>query len=262
MTPARTLSVLLLLATSLPFTGGDRSRSPRGSALQRQSPDIEYNGRFTFTRVRYGADSELGQYGRRRRGWGASWNHDYPDGDLNMQLILNEVTSMAVNVGRSNVVDLNDPAIFNYPVLYISEPGYWSVNDAGAANLRDFLHKGGFLILDDFEDTGGQWPNVQEQLTRVLPEARILEVPATHPVFDSFFRLEEVDVPHPLVRVEPVYLGIFEDNDSTERLMVMLNLNSDLAEYWEYAGTDYFPMDLTNDAWRLGVNYIVYGLTH
>lgn len=152
MTPARTLSVLLLLATSLPFTGGDPSRAARGSAFQRQSPDPEYNGRFTFTRIRYGADRDLRQYGRRRRGWGASWSHDYPDGDLNLQLILNEVTSMAVNVGRSNVFDLDDPAIFNYPILYISEPGYWSVNDAEAENLRNFVYKGGFLILDDFEE--------------------------------------------------------------------------------------------------------------
>lgn len=257
--PARTLSVLLSLAVSLPFTGGSRIRSPAGHVLDRQSADPEYNGRFTFTRVRYGG--ELQQYGRWRRGRGASWNHDYPDGDLNMQLILNEVTSMAVNVDRSNVFDLDDPAIFLNPILYISEPGYWSANDAEAESLRNFLHKGGFLILDDFEDTGRQWSNVKAQLARVLPEARVFEVPATHPVFDSFFHLDEIDVPHPFVRVEPVYLGIFEDNDPTKRLMVMLNLNNDLAEYWEYAGTDYFPMDLTNDAWRLGVNYIIYGLT-
>lgn len=262
MTPARMLSVLLVLATSLPFTASARLPAPVGPIAGIQSSDPQYNGRFTFTRIRYGADGDLRRYGRWRRGWGASWNHDYPDGDLNMQLILNEVTSMGVNVGRSNVFDLDDPAIFYNPILYISEPGYWSVNDAEAESLRNFLHKGGFLILDDFEDTGGQWRNVKEQLGRVLPGARILELPPTHDVFDSFFRMETIEIPHPLVEVEPIYLGIFEDNDPTQRLMVMLNLNNDLAEYWEYAGTDYFPMDLTNDAWRLGVNYIIYGLTH
>jgi hypothetical protein len=242
MSRVRLLSLILVAAVSAPLAGS------------RQSSDPGYDGRFTFTRIRYG-------YGGFGRG-GGSWNHDWPDADRNMHLILREVTSMDVNLERTNVFDLEDPAIFHHPVLYISEPGFWSVTDEGAQNLRTFLMKGGFLILDDFEDTGYQWPNVREQLSRVLPEGEIVQLPFTHKVFDSFFHMDKIDVPHPLVRVEPIYLGIFEDNDPTKRLMVMLNLNNDLAEYWEYAGTGYFPMDLTNDAWRLGVNYIIYGLTH
>jgi hypothetical protein len=248
MTRVRLLSVFLIGAAA-----------SAGAGAVVQSGDPGYNGRFTFTRIRYGYDGEMG---RSRRGGGSAWAHDWPDADRNMQLILKEVTVMDVNLERSNVFDLEDPAIFQHPVIYISEPGSWAVSDVGAENLRTFLMKGGFLILDDFEDTGYQWPNVQEQLRRVLPDGEIVELPFTHKVFDSFFHMDKIDVPHPLVRVEPIYLGIFEDNDPTKRLMVMLNLNSDLAEYWEYAGTGYFPMDLTNDAWRLGVNYIIYGLTH
>jgi hypothetical protein len=83
-----------------------------------------------------------------------------------------------------------------------------------------------------------------------------------HPAFQSFFALDKLETPHPLVRVEPRYMGIFEDNDPTERLMVIANHNNDLAEYWEFVGSAYFAMDPTNGAFKLGINYVVYGLTH
>jgi hypothetical protein len=60
----------------------------------------------------------------------------------------------------------------------------------------------------------------------------------------------------------PGYYGVFEDNDPTKRMMALVNHNADIAEYWEYSDRGLFPVDLTNDAYKLGVNYFVYGLTH
>ena len=58
------------------------------------------------------------------------------------------------------------------------------------------------------------------------------------------------------------FLGIYEDNDPTKRMMALANHNSDIAEYWEWSGQGLFPFDDTNEAYKLGVNYIIYGLTH
>ena len=145
-----TLAVLVAsaLASARHGTEADRSATPAATAAGRagaeSSPspvavvrpgNIPYNGRFTFTRIRY--NSRGGGY--RRRGWSNAWNHDYPNADLNMQLMLSEFTAMHPNLGDSNVLDLEDPEIFRHPILYMSEPGYWSITDEGAANLREHI---------------------------------------------------------------------------------------------------------------------------
>jgi hypothetical protein len=235
-------------------TASPSSPAPPPPQFQR-SYTVPYDGKFTFTRIRYAS-------GRSRRGWGGSaWNHDYPMADLNMQTMLNEFTAVRAteaDVG-SNVYELEDDEIFLNPILYISEPGTWGITPEGAANLREFLLKGGFLIFDDFEED--QWYNMADQMAQALPEGEWVEIGPEHPIFDTFFYVENIYVPHPLVRVTPSYRVIFEDNDPSERIMVLANHNSDLAEYWEYAAQGYFGVDPTNDAFRLGINYIVYGLT-
>lgn len=218
---------------------------------------VPYNGRFTFTRVRYGS----GGLGGRRGGFRRAWAHDYPDGDRNLQTILAELTALRPNTEGSNVVELEDPEIFKHPILYISEPGYWTISEEGARNLRAYLLKGGFLIFDDFEHET-QWRNMAAQVRRALPGHRWFELDPDHPIFRTFFFVEDIYVPHPLVPVTPVYRAIFEDDDPSGRIMVLANHNADLAEYWEWSPEGYFPVDPTNDAYRLGVNYVLYGMTH
>ena len=232
-----------------------------GSAHLTAQSAVPYDGRFTFTRIRYGGARG---FGGRGFGGGASWAPDYPSADLNMQVVLEEVTTVNPMTGTSNVLDLENPAPFQNPILYLSEPGFWSITDVGARNLRTHLLKGGFIIFDDF-DGYGHWENFQAQIGRALPEYRLFELADTHPVFRSFFGVDDIYVPHPLVRgrsVKPQYFGIFEDNDPTGRMMALINYNADLAEYWEWSTTGYLPIDPTNDAYRLGVNYFIYGLTH
>ena len=218
-----------------------------------------YDSRFTFTRIRYGRGGGSG-FGRGRGNQNA-WNHDYPAADLNMQVVLKEITSMDPVTETSVVVDLEDPAMFQYPILYMSEPGFWRVTEEGARNLRAHLLKGGFIIFDDF-DGPGHWESWEAQIRQILPGYRAIEIDETHPVFRTFFRVEDIYVPHPMVNVRPRYLGIFENNDPNGRMMALVNYNADLAEYWEWSTSGYLPIDPTNDAYRLGVNYFIYALTH
>ena len=243
------LSAVLLLTHEPPHARPAESRAPPGL----QTAEVPYNGRFTFTRVRYGSTRS---WGRR----GGAWAHDYPSADRNLQTILNEFTAVRSSDSGSNVFELEQTEIFRYPILYLSEPGYWSITEAGARNLRAYLLKGGLIIFDDFE--AEQWYNFEEQLRRALPEYELIEIDGSHPVFQSFFRVNDIYVPHPLVRVTPRYFAMFEDNDPSGRMLVLVNYNADLAEYWEWSGQGFFPIDITNEAYKLGVNYIVYALTH
>jgi hypothetical protein len=247
------------VALGITFLASASTETDERSREQYRSETVRYNSKFTFTRIRYDTP-----YGSRRGGFrgfgGSAWNHDYPMADRNMQVMLNEFTAVSANTEGSNVYELEDRGIFENPILYISEPGTWGLTDEGAVNLREYLLKGGFLMFDDFEED--QWYNMAEQMAKALPEGQWVEIGPEHPIFDTFFYVENIYVPHPLVRVTPSYRVIFEDNDPEKRIMVLANHNSDLAEYWEYAAQGYFPVDPTNDAFRLGINYIVYGLTH
>jgi hypothetical protein len=140
------------------------------------------------------------------------------------------------------------------------EPGFWTMSDHEAERLREYLTKGGFLIFDDFE--GAQWNNLEDQMRRVLPAARWVKLDRSHRIFDSFFRMDTIDFPHPMYGILPTYYGLFEDNDPTRRLMAIANHNNDVAEYWEWSGRGFFPVDPSNEAYKLGINYMLYGLTH
>ncbi len=235
--------VMVSLAAVMGQRGGFRFRS--GVTFGHVNP--EYDGRFTFTRVRFG-------------GGRGGWDHDYPQADRHLPLILNEVTALRPNLDGTNVLDLEDPAIFLNPILYIWEPGYWQISAEGAKNLRDYMIKGGFVIFDDFE--ANQWINFEAQFRVAMPEAVFFPLDLSHPVYHSFFDMDSLTLPHPSVNVVPGYYAVHEDNDPSRRVMALVNHNADIAEYWEWSDRGRFAIDTTNDAYKLGVNYIIYALTH
>jgi hypothetical protein len=243
------LAGVLLMTLPLEAQRGGRNRGVGFFGAESLNPP--YDGRLTFTRIRYG-----GGFGR----GGDAWNHDYPYADRYLSLILDEITAIAPNLDATNILDLEDPEIFRQPILYIWEPGYWGISEEGARNLRDYMLKGGFVIFDDFE--AGQWYNFEAQFRRALPEAEFIPLDLSHPIYHVFFDIDQLNLPHPSRSVEPAYYAVYENNDPRGRMMALVNHNADIAEYWEYSDRGYFPVDLTNDAYKLGVNYFVYALTH
>jgi hypothetical protein len=95
----------------------------------------------------------------------------------------------------------------------------------------------------------------------VLPGVRLVPMTPDHPVFDAFYRIWSLEYNHPYFNVPAQFLGLCEDNDPSKRLLGIVNYNNDVGEYWEFSDTDLFPIDLSNDAYQLGVNYVVYALT-
>jgi hypothetical protein len=212
-------------------------------------PNVAYDGRFTFVRLRYQEVRSAG------------WAFDYPAMERNLMKVLAELSSVQPVVGESNIHLLDDPELMKYPVAYLSEPGYWVMSDAEVEGLRRWLQKGGFLIVDDF--MGREWYNFEEQMRRVLPDARIVPMQVSDPIFDSYFHLASLQMTYPgRPYIQAEFRGIYEDNDPSRRLMVIINYNNDIGDYMEWSGDDLYPVNLTNDAYKFAINYLMYGLTH
>ena len=219
--------------------------------------DLTYDGRFTFVRLRW--KSDFG--GSRRGGFNAAWNHDLPRAERHLSLILRELTALDIHTDGSLVLTLDDPELFKYPIAFMWEPGFWSLTDREAASFRTWLLKRGFAVFEDF-DGQQQWTHFEAQMRRVLPDARFVRLDNTHHIFDTFFQIRKIDaIVHPMYGLAPSYFGIFEDNDRSKRLMVVANFDNDIPEYWEWSGEGLYPFDASNEAYKLGVNYLIYGLT-
>jgi hypothetical protein len=222
------------------------------------SVDAGYDGRVTFVRLRWQSDFGFS----RRGGFSSAWNHDYPRAEQHLSLIIKELTAIDIRTDTSLVLTLDDPALFNYPIAFMWEPGFWNLTDREAESFRAYLSKGGFAVFEDFDGLA-QWSNFEAQMRRVLPDSRLVKLDKSHHIFDSFFRINDIDaILHPMSGIRPSYYGIFEDNDPGKRLMVVANFDNDVPEYWEWSGEGLFPFDTSNEAYKLGVNYLVYGLTH
>jgi len=218
--------------------------------------NIPYDGRFVFARIMYHVQAMgFDQFGRPD----IKWDHDYPRAEQNFTRILQEITTIRPFTEGGNVYTLDDPELMKFPVAYMAEPGFWTMKDSEMAGLRNYLAKGGFLIFDDF--AGNQWLNFEFQIQRALPGARLVHLDRNHPIFDSFYRIESLDYNHPYFRARSEFYGIFEDNDPARRLLMIVNYNNDISEYWEWSDRGQFPIDLSNEAYKLGVNYVVYGMT-
>jgi len=247
------VGVLMWVVSPLAAQRGEgRSRLPAGDPIMVNLP---YDGRYTFARIRYGS-ADGGFFSR----GGMSWSHDYPRAEANFSKILGEVSTVGARLGASSVITLDDPALFDHTIAYIVEVGQWAPSASETAALRRWMARGGFLIVDDFQSP--DWFNFQHQMARVLPGLRLQPIPLTHPIFDAFYRITTFDqVRHPYSGAQTTFWGIFEENDPTRRLMMVANRDGDIAEFWEFSDQGFFPLDLSNEAYKLGINYIVYALT-
>ena len=247
----RTAAIVLLAltagATALAQRGGGLGGyygGPRSGYM----PNVRYDGRFVFVRMSYPSNG-----GRRD----PFWSHDYPVGEENFLKIMTAVSNLRPHVEASSVMAFDDPEMFKFPVIYLCEPGFWWLSDAQVIALRNYLTKGGFLIVDDFPIEA--WPNFDLQMSRVFPEAQWHDLDLAHPMFHTFFEIETLQFP--TYRGMPIFRALYQDNDPTKRMQVIANFQNDLSEYWEHSDEGYAPVDVTNEAYKIGVNEFIYGLT-
>jgi hypothetical protein len=242
-------------------------------------PRIEFpeKGEFHFVRTEY---TDLPQYHRRfgfasRDGRGAGWwMVDWPDADEHFTQGVQRLTR--ASCGAPVHLPLTDDRLFDYPWIYATQTGWWGLTDAETARLREYLLRGGFLVVDDFWGAE-QWEVFRGTMARVLPGKPIQELAETDPVMHVLYDIREKDrtfIPGTrhlrmdsggTVRVEqppgmlPEWHALYDDKN---RLVVAVNFNTDVGDAWEYAAAPEYPEAMTALAYRYGVNYLIYAMTH
>jgi hypothetical protein len=253
----------LLLGVGAAQTGqAPRPRDFLEQELQRPDPDAPTeHHEFTFARAAYSG---------RGRGWGwASWATDYPKADRQFLIGVKRLTRIDAYSGE-HPVRLDDPELLRYPFLYAVEVGRMALSDEEVLGLRRYLATGGFLLVDDFWGSR-EWAVFEEQIRRVLPGRPIVDLPLDHPVFHTVYDIKELlQVPNvgngmmggPYSErdgFEPFCRGIFDEQG---RLVVMISWNSDLGDAWEWAENPYYPLDRSTFAYQIGINAVVFAMTH
>ena len=262
--------VLTLLAVE-PADGQRLGRRGRWRAPIKKPSEALYAGEFTFCRL---------QYQSYRSEWlGTGWTTDYPDGDRNLPLRLSQLTKTDIartegGVPFHAVVTATEPDLYECPFIFASDVGTVRFSPEEQIALRDYLLKGGFLWVDDFWGDPA-WDVWTREIGQILPEYPVSEVPEDHVLFHTLYSVDSIpQIPSIQFwrrsRAEtsergeesktPTLHAIFDDND---RIIVVMTHNTDIADGWEREGDDdEFFFLFSPNAYAVGINVIIYALTH
>jgi hypothetical protein len=240
-------------------------------------PDFDQKAEWTFGRLMYPQhpQARFGRYSGRdggvfdwREGY-TSWTQDYPRADRHFAQALRRLTRIHAR-SVEQPVNLDFPEdVFLWPWLCAGEMGDWKLTDSQAKTLREYLLRGGFLMLDDFWGTP-EWERFQESMQRVFPDRPIVEIENEDQIFHTVYDLDErYQVPGQWALRRgstyrndgsvPHWRGIFDDQG---HIMVAMSFNSDLGDSWEWADDPQYPEKYSALGIRIGVNYVIYSMTH
>ena len=202
------------------------------------------------------------------QGWG--WATDYPGADCKFMGGINRLTGLNVHP-NPNVIGIMDEELFQFPYVYAVEVGQMYLSEEEGARLREYLLRGGFLHVDDYWGLREK-STFEEQFRKVFPERPFVPLPPDHEVYKTFFDItENMQIPgqgdacfggetwQEPDDTEPRVLGISDDSG---RLMVLATYNSDLGDAWEYMDLACYPQKYSGQAYRLGMNFMIYAFTH
>jgi hypothetical protein len=214
---------------------------------------------FAFARLVYG-DISYDSWPR--------WQADWPEAEIHFSAGLGRLTSIDV-ASEGVLVRMSGEDVFDYPWIYIVEVGFLSLSEAEIDQLREYLLRGGFLMVDDFHGQS-EWQQFENIMKQVFPDLAIEDLANDNEAFHVMYDLTEREQ-IPGIRAlmnnqtwekggrTPRWRGIVDDQD---RVMVAINFNQDIGDAWEHANDVRYPARLTTQAYRLGINYVIYALTH
>jgi uncharacterized protein DUF4159 len=262
----------IALADPLPFREYDGAEYPRG--MVPLPHDHLTPSEWTLARLMYPTSIYADSFGGDWKNGRTSWTIDYPRADRHIAEMVRRLTVIdARSVEQPVDLDDNDD-VFNWPWLYAVEVGTWDLTESQAAKLREYLLRGGFLMLDDFHGSV-EWEIFQESMKRVFPDRPIVDIPASDSIFHAFYDVEDFSQIPGLQFLytghtdedkygrrdgrPPHWRGIYDDEG---RLMVAICHNMDLGDAVEHSDTIGYPEPYSARAMRTFINYIIYSMSH
>ena len=247
MIAPRVLRVVLPLAALLAVTVSYAQGFFGRRVVQQNTPPAT---EFVAARWHFGTNGYIGHMG---------WSHNYPDSDRNLNDFLKRATRVHLERESYRIVELGSDEVFDYPFAYVSEPGEMELTDEEVHNLREFVHRGGFVLMDDF-DGPVQWEQMRSQVRRAFPDYEFTPLSIEHRVFRTYAVLDTFDdmadnVPGGRI----TYYGLFTDRGD---LAILAGHNNDLANFWDWYGDGRMPLKPSTDAFRLGTNAVIHAMTH
>jgi len=266
--------VCLLLVLGLSVAFGWQRRNRRGGGYGYEDnpapipPDYAEKTEFVRARLEYPEIGGRGLMGRGFRRTRTSWTTDYPKSDRLFLQGVRRLTRIHVR-SMEQVINLDSDEIFDYPFVYAVEVGHWDLSDVQAKKLREYLDRGGFLMLDDFHGTV-EWEIFMASLSKVFPDHPVVDIDNKDAIFHVLYDLDErIQVPG----LAALYNGVTYEQDGIAarwravydekgRILVAICHNMDLGDAWEWADSPSYPEHYASLAYRIGINYIVYSMTH
>jgi len=277
MRAALLFAVLMLAASALAqrFGGGVRFQG------HDEGPDPVFpsGAEFHFIRTEY---ADLPQFHRnfgyasRNANGSGWWIVDWPDADNHFSSGIQRLTR--IDTGDPRHLSLTDPHLFDYPWIYATQVGWWGLSDAETSRLGEYLKRGGFIVVDDFWGPDPvQWEVFRSTMQRVLPNRPITDIAPSDSVMHVLYDIEEKDrtfipgtrhlrmgpggnvVVHQPFGTAPAWRAIYDDRN---RMVVAINYDTDVGDAWEYADSPEYPERMTALAYRYGINYVIYAMTH
>ncbi len=257
---ASTIVAVVIAIAAASVRGQGIAPAPAETRPAREAP-----GEFQFVRLAYSSNNVYGSSGWGRR---QAWQTDWPDAEHHFVKGISRLTRVAA-AEQGRILTPLDEEIYDYPWIYAVEVGKWYLNDSEAARMREYLLRGGFLMVDDFHGSW-EWAAFIASMERVFPDRPIIEIPESDEAFHVIYDLDQrIQIPSRMfiysgVTYEqdgytPHWRGIYDDDG---RLMVAINFNMDIGDAWEHADWPDYPENMTALAYRFGINYVIYAMTH
>lgn len=233
-------------------------------------PDWQEKTEWAFARLMYPPGWNDGYRGRFDGDWrrGLSlWTQDFPRADRHFSEALRRLSRIHVRSVEQPVNLEDGDDVYNWPWLYAVQVGEWGLTDDQAKKLREYLLRGGFFMADDFHGTV-EWQVFEQAMKKVFPDRPIVDIPDSDPIFHTVYDLDErfqipgaehLQLGHKNDGYVARWRGIYDDK---RRIMVAISFNSDIGDSWEWADDPRYPEKFADLGIRIGVNDIVYAMTH
>lgn len=232
-------------------------------------PDYKAPHDWTRARLRY---PDIAGYGR---GMGIElrfpgyWTMDYPRSDRHLLTGVRRLTRIDARSAEQVVALDGTDDVYNWPVMYGVEVGHWDLPEEQAKQLREYLMRGGFLMVDDFHGTQ-EWQVFEASLNRVFPDRHWEDIPNNDPIFHTLYDIDDrVQIPgaqflesgrtYERDGVDPHWRAVTDDKG---RIVVAICHDMDLGDAWEHSDNPQYPENYASLAYRIAMNYFVYDLTH